>query len=256
MLLGALGLSLWGDVWDGATKGLAALSGDSDVLYPDNARRKNRVSELSGDISYFGNKMKDAKFEMKSVLRKLGQKYSAYFEQKEYDFGSWAIKTNENFGQVLNLEDSVKCLLLGGLFADDSISDRDELLSASNLPLCVTIFKVYGVPVLPTASILGAAVSGSMFRDKLREAIRERVQARRELLKFKLTLDFLLEQFKSLEGKDDLLSIGYKEADIRKAMKEEIRKIRNGIENFPAENKARSWLRELDSERKSWTIED
>ena len=238
----------------------------TDLFYPDNRKRKVRVTELASDYHYITSQLaKDAEV-FKQVLDSVNSTFRSLFQNINSLSPEYTVNKHNIHGWNLEVIDLVNyyVTLAGSPFlalqnAAASYLLRAGQISQNEFNRLVNVSTWLESVIDFTVSLwpVSAAIYGAQQKENMRRAIRELVAIRREFKKSQIIntrrINSLTSLIDALNGFEELGY--YSEASLRRVAEQKIQEFQQQVWAV-TDTDVRSELAILDRNRGSWTNED
>jgi hypothetical protein len=246
-------MSIFNSIWKGIETSFDVITGNEDVLYPDNKNRKKRASELFNDVKHFQQEVVLLKEDIDQKLQAIGIKFKDNFNLEKFDFKVWEVKSVDKLRKVLNLSNIQDALMVSGLLSLSNEEEQKRVIDTIDLPFDMKMVTIKGIPLLLYGGVIGGAISGATARSKLREYIKHIQPVRNTIFYYKVLLEELNEKLARLGSKEFLISI-YDKDLVEEKFEQKIIEIKQSLLKRTKEG-AIAKLKKRDKLRKSWMNE-
>lgn len=240
-----------------------------DLLYPDNSKREKRVNQLTDDIAFLVNELKNDASEIKTLLKELDQVIREMYAgiqvpipssaTRKVDYQGWVVDVIEGIAPFIvlpivsaALEAAAVSFLLG-----EGLIGEAALVGLVGLPVWLSLGVASGAIIIVIGvELLIAGIAGAEKRDKLRDAIHSAIQPRINLKKASLINDELKEKLQAVRDSCTLMiELGYTREQVDGVQKSISEEFKSKVDKI-SDEVAKKDLEDLDHERGSWTNED
>ncbi|WP_025667847.1 hypothetical protein [Aquimarina megaterium] len=247
-------MSIFNSIWKGIETSFDVITGNEDILYPDNKNRKKRASELFNDVKHFQQEIVLLKKNIEQKLNSIGLKYKDSFNLERFNFKLWEVESVDKLRRVLELSNIQDALMISGLLSLSDENEQKRVIDTIDLPFDMKMITIKGIPILFYGGVIGGSIAGATARSKLREYIKHIQPVRNVMFYYKMLLEELSKNLSKLGSKEFLISI-YNKDLVEEKFEQKIGEIKEGLLKI-TKNDALVKLKNRDKLRGSWLNED